>query len=70
MNTQEIREKIMTLSEVERIHLTEFIFDSLDKPDKNVEEKWIDESEKRYQLYKEGKIQAIRINASRFHFKP
>ena len=37
MITQEKREKILMLSEVERIHLAEFIFDSLDKLDKEVE---------------------------------
>jgi putative addiction module component (TIGR02574 family) len=50
------------LSEVEKIRILEFIFDSLDKPDADVETKWVNESEKRYQAYKEGKIHGISIN--------
>ena len=37
MKKKKKREKILMLSEVERIHLAEFIFDSLDKLDKEVE---------------------------------
>ena len=53
MIIQEIRKKILSMNELERIRLAEFIFDSLDKPDIEVEKKWIDESEKRYQSYRE-----------------
>ncbi len=62
MVTKEIKEKIMALNEVDRLRLAEFIFDSLDKPDPEVEQKWIEESEQRYQAYKEGKIHPVNIN--------
>lgn len=62
MVTQEIKEKILALNEVDRLRLAEFIFDSLDKPDLEVEQKWIEESERRYQVYKEGRIHPIHIN--------
>ena len=62
MITQEIREKILSLTESDRIRLAEYIFDSLNKPDIEVEKKWIDESEKRYQRYKEGRSHPISLN--------
>lgn len=43
---------------MEKIHLVEFILESLDKPDLAVQEKWIEESEKRYNAYTAGKIKA------------
>jgi len=46
-----------------------FIYDSLDKPDVYVEAKWVDESEKRYQAYKEGKIQGVSINEIKSRYK-
>jgi len=69
MVTKEIREKILALNEVERVRLAEFIFDSLDKPDPEVEQKWIEESERRYQAYKEGRIQPVSINEIRQRYK-
>ena len=62
MIIQEIRKKILSMNELERIRLAEFIFDSLDKPDIEVEKKWIDESEKRYQSYREGRSHPISLN--------
>jgi putative addiction module component (TIGR02574 family) len=62
MITQEIKEKVLALNEVERLRLAEFIFDSLDKPDPEIEQKWIEESERRYQAYKESRIQPVHIN--------
>ena len=69
MVTKEIKEKILALNEVERVRLAEFIFDSLDKPDPEVEQKWIEESERRYQAYKEGRIQPVSINEIRQRYK-
>jgi len=66
---EEIKEKILSQNEVERILISEFIYDSLDKPDADVEAKWVDESEKRYQAYKEGKVRGISINKIKFRDK-
>ena len=66
---EEIREKILSLNEVERLRIAEFIYDSLDKPDVYVEAKWVDESEKRYQAYKEGKIRGVSINEIKSRYK-
>ena len=69
MVTKEIEEKILALNEVERVRLAEFIFDSLDKPDPEVEQKWIEESERRYQAYKEGRINPVSMNEIRQRYK-
>ncbi|EFI36104.1 addiction module component, TIGR02574 family [Desulfonatronospira thiodismutans ASO3-1] len=69
MVTKEIKEKILALNEVERVRLAEFIFDSLDKPDPEVEQKWIEESERRYQAYKEGRINPVSMNEIRQRYK-
>ena len=66
---EEIKEKILSLNEVERIRIAEFIYDSLDKPDPDVEAKWVNESEKRYQAYKEGRIQGITLNEIKSRYK-
>lgn len=44
---------------VERIRVVEAILYSLDKPDHNIEQKWIAESEARYEAYKRGELDAI-----------
>ena len=66
---EEIKEKILSLNEVERLRIAEFIYDSLDKPDVYVEAIWVDESEKRYQAYKEDKIQGVSINEIKSRYK-
>lgn len=58
MITKELQRQILMLNALEKIHLIEFIHESLDKPDMAVQEKWIKESEKRYDAYKAGKIKA------------
>ena len=62
MIIQEIRKKILSMNELERIRLAEFIFDSLDKPDIEVEKKWIDESEKLYLRYRDRRSHPISLN--------
>ena len=56
---QDIKKEILSLKAIDKIHLVEFILSNLDKPDPDIEEKWIEESETRYKLYKEGKIKAV-----------
>ena len=69
MVTKEIKEKILALNEVERVRLAESTFDSLDKPDPEVEQKWIEEPERRYQSYKEGRIHPVSMNEIRQRYK-
>lgn len=44
---------------VERVRLVEAILYSIDKPDDDIEQRWIAESEARYEAYKRGKLSAI-----------
>jgi len=59
MINKELQHQVLRLTSLEKIHLVEFILESLDKPDPAVQEKWIEESEKRYDAYKAGKIKAV-----------
>lgn len=51
--------QIMDLKASEKIHLVELIFESLDRPDLEIQNKWIEESEKRYDAYNAGKVKAL-----------
>ncbi len=51
--------KATGLKPLERIRLVEAILYSLDKPDPNIEQCWIAESEARYEAYKRGELEAI-----------
>ncbi len=59
MITKELQDNTLQLNVLDKIHLVEVIMESLDKPDHNVEKAWIEESERRYQAYKNGKIKGI-----------
>ncbi len=53
-----IQQKILGLNASEKIHLVEMILESLDKPDVDIQDKWIEESEKRFDAYKSGRIKS------------
>ncbi|HEX9970743.1 MAG TPA: addiction module protein [bacterium] len=59
MLTHEILEEVLRLSDLEKIRLIEMLMDDLDRPSPNIEKLWIEESEKRYKAYKEGKVKGI-----------
>ena len=59
MINEELQQQVLGLKALEKIHLVEFILESLDKPDLAIQEKWIEESEKRYDAYKAGNIKAL-----------
>jgi hypothetical protein len=48
MQKQKIKQDFSGLSPLGKTYLEEMIFDSLDQPSPDVEEKWINESEKRF----------------------
>ena len=58
-SVDQLAKKVARLQPVERIRLVEAILYSLDKPDSNVEQSWITESEARHEAYKRGEIKAI-----------
>ena len=55
----ELAKRAIELAPVERIRLVEAILYSLDKPDHDIEQSWVLESEARYEAYKRGKLDAI-----------
>ena len=59
MLTHEIQEEVLKLGDLEKIRLIEMLMHDLDRPNPNVEKLWIEESEKRYKAYKEGKVKGI-----------
>ncbi len=59
MLVAEAESEALKLRPVDKIHLTEVLLSSLDKPDEHVEQKWVDESERRYDAYKKGDLKGI-----------
>jgi putative addiction module component (TIGR02574 family) len=57
-SVDQLAKKAAGLQPLERIRLVEAILYSLDKPDPNIEQCWIAESEARYEAYKRGEIEA------------
>lgn len=58
-NVHEIEEKALKLSLHERAMLAEHLIQSLeDEDDTDLERLWIEEAERRYKEYKEGKVKA------------
>ena len=58
-SVDQLAKKATGLQPVERIRLVEAILYSLDKPDPDIEQSWIAESETRYEAYKRGELEAI-----------
>jgi putative addiction module component (TIGR02574 family) len=62
MDTKSILKEALQLRPAERLHLIEQLTQSLDKPDKEIEKIWAEESKKRYQALKEGKVDTISLD--------
>jgi putative addiction module component (TIGR02574 family) len=52
---KELLQKVIELDPVERIALVESILRSLDEPDANIEQIWLDEAERRLIAHRAGK---------------
>ncbi len=65
MLAEDIEQKALKLSAVKRIRLVEALLDSLDKTDPEIEKIWIQESEYRYQAYKEGRVEGLTLEQVR-----
>jgi len=59
MNTKELLEQAMQLKPVERLKLVESLIQSLDEPDKTVDDIWAEEAEKRLEAYRKGEVKGI-----------
>jgi len=58
MISEQIQNQILALKASEKINLVEFILESLDKPDLEVQKIWTEESEKRFDAFKAGKLKS------------
>ncbi len=59
MSNKEIIESALKLSPPEKLLIVESILRSLDEPDKEIENIWIVEAERRLKAYREGKLKGI-----------
>jgi len=60
MDNVTLEREALKLSPYEKVHLVDSLLNSLDGDmDREIEQAWADESEKRYSAYKAGKIEAV-----------
>lgn len=59
MSTKALLDEAMKLKPEERLTLVEGLIQSLDEPDKRLDEIWAEESERRLNAYREGKLEGI-----------
>ena len=62
MDTNLIYKEALHLRPAERLQLIEWLTKSLSKPDEKIEKIWAEESEKRYDVLKQGKVQTIPLD--------
>ena len=62
LDTQSILEEALNLRPAEKIYIIECLAQSLDRPDEKIDKIWREESEKRYQALKKGKIKTIPLD--------
>jgi putative addiction module component (TIGR02574 family) len=62
MLAMQIKEEALKLNPVEKAHLAELLLVSLDRPDSEIEQRWVEESEQRYAAYKRGEIQGVPLD--------
>jgi putative addiction module component (TIGR02574 family) len=59
MNSKQILENALNLKPQDKIVIIEGLLNSLDEPDKTIDEIWAKEAEKRLKAYREGKLKGI-----------
>ena len=57
--SKELLKKALELKPQEKIILLEGLIESLDEPDKNIDQIWTEEAEKRLDAYRKGKIKGV-----------
>lgn len=57
--TNELAEKIRSLTDIEKIELVDSILMQLDKPDPEIDRIWAEEARKRWLAYKAGKVETV-----------
>lgn len=56
---QDILQQALTMRPAEKFLIIDGLLQSLDEPDKTIEQIWTDEAEKRLNAYKSGSIKAL-----------
>jgi len=59
MITQEVAEKVKALPDMEKLALVDQILVQLDRPDPEIDKAWAAESRKRWQAYREGRVDSM-----------
>lgn len=59
MGSKEILNRALKLKPAERFLIIEGLIESIDQPDKKLDEIWIEEAEKRLKAYREGRLEGI-----------
>ncbi len=59
MSTKELLDEAMKLKPEERLSLVEVLIQSLDEPDKRLDEIWAEEAEKRLAAYRGGRLKGV-----------
>ncbi|HSW55728.1 MAG TPA: addiction module protein [Ignavibacteriaceae bacterium] len=59
MSNKEIIESALKLSPPEKLLIVESILKSLEEPNKEIENIWLEEAERRLKAYRDGKLEGI-----------
>jgi len=62
MDSKSILNEALQLRPAERLLLIEWLTKSLSKPDTEIEKIWMEESEKRYSVLKDGKMKTATLD--------
>lgn len=62
MSEQDILKEALSLKPQERYLLVEEILKSLDQPDEKIDQIWMEESERRVQAVRDGRLETISYN--------
>jgi putative addiction module component (TIGR02574 family) len=54
-----LQENIQSLSDIEKLELVDSILVTLDRPDPEIDKIWANESRKRWEAYKSGKLETV-----------
>lgn len=56
---KELKAKIRSLSDTEKLELVDSILTQLDRPDPEIDRIWAEEARNRWQAYKAGKLEIV-----------
>jgi hypothetical protein len=56
---KELKAKIQSLSDTDKLKLVDSILIQLDRPDPEIDRVWADEARKRWLAYKSGKLESV-----------